>query len=146
MDFETCGECGATGRYGPCSQLFGVLLALDHERRRPWAAYHSVNVACYLLQHPSRSSGEVLAGQWHIVEAFLDDGLSAVHTLTARAVRRNRARESDPPDVIGRPIPTAVRPVDTTIEDVSVDGTFPASGYENRMALWASTTVRSRLV
>ncbi|UYM03554.1 DUF5946 family protein [Solicola gregarius] len=144
MEFEACGECGATGRWGTCEQLFHVLLALDHERRQPWAAYHSVNVACYLLQHPSLASREVLAGQWSIVAIFVDEGLEAVHTLTARAVRRNNCRASGRAEIVGRPAPQAVRPVGATIEDVSVDGSFPATGYEGRIRLWADATATAR--
>ena len=144
MSHEICDECGAADSYGSCSHLFDVLLALDHERRQPWAAYHSVNVACYLLQHPSQATSDVIAGQWHIVETFINEGLGAVHALAARAVRQNIARAGGEPDVVHRPLPEAVRPVDTTIADVSVDGTFPADGYEYRMVLWASATAYAR--
>ncbi|MCW4352057.1 DUF5946 family protein [Hoyosella sp. YIM 151337] len=101
--------------------------------------YHAVNVACYLLRHPSQSRADVLAGQWRIIDAFLFGGLQAVTALTARAVRHNRGRVRRPsltPDW-----PPQARTVDgfvsMTIEDVSVDGTFPAHGYDDRIAEWA---------
>lgn len=132
-----CLECGASGRFGTCADLFGALLALDHERRQPWGRFHSVNVACYLLQHPSQASESVRAGQWQVVGTFLDGGLDAVDRLTTARVRANRdgrpplAPTPAPPAGDGRP--------DVTIEDVSVDGTFPAEDYGARMLRWAQS-------
>jgi hypothetical protein len=132
-----CPHCGASGRFGSCADLFGALLALDHERRQPWGRFHSLNVACYLLQHPAEASESVLAGQWQIVRTFLDGGLDAVEELTRARVRSNRdARPPAPPT----PAPKAPdRHPEVTIEDVAVDGTFPAEGYEARMRRWAES-------
>ncbi|EID55135.1 DUF5946 family protein [Saccharomonospora xinjiangensis] len=130
-----CADCGASGRFGTCGELFRVLLALDHERRQPWAAFHSVNVACYLVQHRSQTQAHALAGQWQIVTTFVADGLDAVHQLTADRVRQNRRGAR--PWLAGDPPPPLTATV--TIEDVSVDGTFPAEGYEQRMRRWAES-------
>ena len=124
--------------------MFMALLALDHERRPPWAEYHALNVACWLLQHPSQTKSHVLSGYWQIVDTFLADGLGAVHALTSRAVRNNHARAAHGP-VIGRmPVPELMNLPVTTIEAVALDGTFPADGYPVRMHRWAQATVHSR--
>ena len=130
-----CAECGASGQLGACVDLFHGLLALDHQRLQPWGSFHGLNVACYFLQHPSQTSAAVQGGQWHVVATFLAGGLDAVHALGAEALRANRrgARPSptfDPPPA--RSLPAAV-----TIADLSVDGTFPAVGYELRILEWA---------
>lgn len=144
---SVCADCGASGRFGSCDELFGVLLALDHERRQPWAAFHSVNVACYLLQHRSRTPEAAIAGQWEIVTTFVADGLDAVHRLTAERVRDNRrgvrswlTADRQPPP----PTTTVTTPSLVTIEDVSVDGTFPADGYHDRMRRWAESMTRGQ--
>lgn len=142
---ETCDECGANGSWGPCSELFMTLLALDHERRQPWGHYHSINVACYFLQHPSQARS-TLSGHWQIVHTFLADGLDAVHALTTRARRRNNAKAAHHgPGVGDMPVPAPTRSPLTTIEDVAVDGTFPADGYPERMLRWAQATAQSRM-
>jgi hypothetical protein len=138
---STCPECGARGRFASCAELFGRLLALDHERRQPWGAFHSVNVACYLVQHPSQTSPAARAGQWQIVTTFVADGLDAVHQLTAERVRQNR--RGTPRWSEGK-APEGHRSGGVTIEDVAVDGTFPADGYEQRMRLWAESIVAAR--
>jgi hypothetical protein len=143
---EPCRECGASGRWGSCEELFLTLLALDHERKQPWGRYHALNVACYLLQHPSRATESVLAGQWRMIHAFLSNGLEAVDGEVARAVRENGHRRDGRRLTAGArehaPAP-AVMP-ETTIESVSVDGSFPALGYEQRMVRWAAATADSR--
>lgn len=141
---KSCDECGATGRGGPCSEAFMTLLALDHERRQPWGEYHALNVACYLLQHPSQTKGRSLSGHWQIVDTFLAEGLGAVHALTTRAVRRNNARAGQGPAIGGMSVPELTSLPLMTIEDVAVDGTFPAHGYPERMLCWAQATAQSR--
>lgn len=139
-----CEECGATQRFGSCHDLFMGLLALDYGRKSPWAAFHAMNVACYLLQHPSAAQGAVLAGQWHVVQTFIDGGLGAVRALAEGAVRRNshRAPQRHRYDVVAAP--AVMRFPAVTIETVSVDGTFPAAGFEDRMSDWIKATASSR--
>jgi hypothetical protein len=130
-----CAECGAGVRLGSCTDLFHGLLALDHQRLQPWGSFHGLNVACYFLQHPSRTSTAVLGGQWHVVTTFLADGLAAVHALEAEMLRANR-RGARPLPTFDPP-PGRSRSGTLTVADLSVDGTFPADGYEARMLEWA---------
>lgn len=121
-----------------------TLLALDHERRQPWGEYHALNVACYFLQHPSQTKGRTLSGHWQIVSTFLTEGLDAVHALTMRAVQSNNARAAQGPAIGKKSVPELTSFPVTTIEDVTVDGTFPARGYPERMYSWAHATAQSR--
>lgn len=137
-----CAECGASGRLGTCAELFDALLALDLQRLQPWGRFHGLNVACYLLQHPSRAPASALDGHWHMVTLFLAEGLDAMNALQAGLVRANRhgARPwsaFDPP-------PARSAPATVTIEDTSFDGTFPAAGYEQRMLDWARSVEAER--
>lgn len=137
-----CPECGGSGRLGGCQDLFHALLALDHERRQPWGSHHALNVACFTLQHPGRVATGVLEGERRLIATFLDGGLDAVHELTAQLVRANRRGHRPAASAMPSVGPTpresrgAARPM--TIEDVAVDGTFPADGYPERMHAWAS--------
>lgn len=133
---EGCAECGATGRFGSCPQLFETLLALDHQRLQPWGRFHGLNVACYLLQHPSQAIHGVHLEHLELVTAYLEGGLAAVTELERRRVRLNRNHRL--PTSKGPAPPLTNRPV-CTIVDVSVDGTFPADGYEERMQRWANS-------
>jgi hypothetical protein len=130
-----CAECGASGRLGTCAELFHALLALDLQRLQPWGRFHGLNVACYLLQHRSEPLASALDGHWHIVTVFLADGLDAMNALQAELVRANRhgARPWNAFD----PPPAHSAAATVTIEDTSLDGTFPAAGYEQRMLGWA---------
>jgi hypothetical protein len=70
-----------------------------------------------------------------MVTVFLADGLDAMNAFQAGLVRANRhgARPwsaFDPP-------PARSAAATVTIEDTSLDGTFPAAGYEQRMLGWA---------
>lgn len=138
----SCAECGASGRFGSCSSLFERLLALDHQRLQPWGTFHGVNVACHRLQHPDGVRPTALGGSWELVRVFLADGFVAANELEARWVRHNRRGQSpalqgpEPPTRIGRPV--------MSIEDVSVDGSFPAAGYALRMRSWAAAVVGER--
>lgn len=145
---NTCKDCGAVADETSCEELFHRLLALDHSRAEPWAAFHAVNVASYALQHPTWSSSRFRDGQYRILSVFATDGLSGVHALTASRVsanshrqKRGRTHELLQPDA-GRALsgvepPTQFR---TTIHDVAVDGTFPAAGYTERVTNWAEAT------
>lgn len=140
---DRCAECGAVADSTSCEELFHRLLALDHQHDQPWASFHALNVACYTLQHPSTTKPSHLAVQQKVVAVFCDDGLDAVHALTATARARNshrsRAPGSDPFRVAGEALPATAPPraFSTTIHDVAVDGTFPAAGYADRAAAWA---------
>jgi hypothetical protein len=119
------------------------LLALDHQREQPWASFHGINVACYVLQHPSTTKPSHLTAQRKLVAAFCDDGLAGVHALTDTARARNShrapAKAVDPFDTADEALPATAPPrtYTTTIHDVAVDGTFPADGYAERVAAWA---------
>ena len=140
-------QCGASGRLASCIDLFHSLLALDHQRLQPWGSYHGLNVACFGLQHPSGASEKVLNGQREMVMTFLADGLDAVHAREAALVRANRhgkqrLRKAGPPPAVLPATPSHGPAV--TIEDVAVDGTFPADGYEQRMHAWARSIADDR--
>jgi hypothetical protein len=111
------------------------LLALDHERQQPYGSWHALNVAGYLLQHPSQSQPHVLAGQLEIVRRFAQAGIAGVHAMTEAAVRRNSHRGGTKPRA-DAPSPVAHHRPDVNIETVSVDGTFPRDGYPERMRAW----------
>jgi hypothetical protein len=139
-----CPECGAVIEARSCEELFHRLLALDHQREQPWAAFHAINVACYLLQHPSRIKVSHLAAQRKLIAAFCRDGLDGFHALTAIARARNShkapARQQRDPFAVADEAITATaapRAFATTIHDVAVDGSFPAAGYAERVAAWA---------
>lgn len=136
-----CTDCGSDQRFGTCHDLFLVLLAHDYEGQQPYASWHALNVAGYLLQHPSGAQQRVLAGQLEVVRRFAQEGLDGVRAVIDGAVRRNNHR------IRSRPwgeasLPVARRRPETTIETVSVDGTFPADGYSERMRAWILDTVR----
>jgi hypothetical protein len=138
-----CPECGAVTDARSCEELFHQLLALDHQHEQPWAAFHAINVACYLLQHPSTIKASHLAVQRKLIAVFCQAGLDGVHALTATARARNShrapARQLDPFEAADEAIAATAPPraFDTTIHDVAVDGSFPAAGYAKRVAAWA---------
>lgn len=124
-----------------------TLLAYDHGQRQPWATFHTLNVACYLLQHPSQGTAASQAGQWLMIRAFLDHGIDRVHTLARAAVRRNSHLHGGRGGLdaeLPAP-PPQVRHPTVTIHTVAVDGSFPAAGYESRMRDWAAATVAARV-
>ena len=143
MGQPTCEECGATAAIKPCAEHFSELLALDLSRIQPYAGHHGLNVACYLLQHPSLCPDSALPVQWLMATTFVRDGLDATHRLQQHAVERNSHRNAQAPYADVAPVdpgrPTA--PFSVGIEDVSVDGTFPADGYDLRMRRWAEAVV-----
>lgn len=131
------------GRFGSCEDLFHVLLALDHQRLAPWGPHHGVNVACYYLQHPSAAPHNTADGQWAMIEAYGTGGLEAVNQIQSRRVAENRHGLFKPHDAM--PAPARIHPPSFTIEDLSVDGSFPAEGYERRMNRWVSSVISERL-
>lgn len=139
---DACPECGATGRFGSCEQMFQALLALDHQRLQPWGEFHGLNVACYLLQHPSQAPHGVDAAHLELVTAFLEGGLPAARLWERGRVRLNRQQQMLSSR---RPVPSRAHHPAYTIEDLSVDGTFPADGYEERMKQWAESVIHERV-
>jgi hypothetical protein len=128
-----------------CEELFNIVLALDHSRRPPWGPLHAVTVSCFLLQHPSRLPAPDRARPWAILHTYLNDGLTAVTSLTERLRDANSHQNQDaaPPDIVTGapalgPTPTAFS---VTIDDVAQDGTFPAAGFPDRIKAWAMATV-----
>jgi hypothetical protein len=112
---------------------FETLLALDHSRRPPWGPLHAVAVACYLLQCtdvPIRRDDPRL----EILRAFVAGGRPGLDAAVARL------RGAELPSGGGAALAVPVG-FDVTILDVSVDGSFPAEGYEQRVRRWASTTL-----
>ena len=138
-----CPDCGAVTNLRTCEQLFHELLALDHQHEQPWASFHAINVACYVLQHPSTTKASHLAAQRKLIATFCDDGLAGVHALTANARERNSHRAPatgvNPFDTTDDALPATAPPraFTTTIHDVASDGSFPADGYADRVAAWA---------
>lgn len=139
-----CPECGAAQKFGTCNQLFLELLARDHGQKQPFAQWHALNVAGYLLQHPLTTSPSVLAGQWEMVRRFANDGLDGVNAIIKGAVRRNshRAARRNSRSLSTSEAPAMRRRPELTIEDLSVDGCFPPEGYEERMRRWILDIVR----
>lgn len=141
---EPCVECGAPAR--SCDELFQALLALDHSRQAPWGPLHGVSVACFLLQHPSRLPAGDGAMAWAILRAYLDGGLDEVNRLVGRARRGNshRVQDAHSPDAQDVMPPDRDAPrsgFSVTIDDVAVDGTFPAAEFAERVGAWAAATV-----
>ncbi len=122
-----------------------TLLALDHSRVQPFGRFHGINVACYFAQHPSRGNASALPAQRAIVAAFVNQGIEAVHARQDAAVRRNsHARRAAPGAAdLHCEAEALLPPFAVAIEDVSVDGTFPAEGYEDRMVEWAKAIVET---
>ncbi|NYV73929.1 DUF5946 family protein [Streptomyces sp. UH6] len=143
---EPCAECGAPMNPRSCDELFHALLALDHSRQAPWGPLHGVSVACFLLQHPSRLPSDDGAMAWALLRAYLDGGLDEVDQLVGQARRGNSHRVQSPPSRVARdaalPHRSAPRSgYSVTIEDVAVDGTFPAAEFTERVEAWATATV-----
>ncbi|GAA4424086.1 hypothetical protein GCM10023169_20470 [Georgenia halophila] len=143
MNRTTCAECGGSNDLGICEDHFMTLLALDHSRVQPFGRFHGVNVACYFAQHPSRCKASALPAQRAIVAAFVNQGIEAVHAMQNAAVRRNSHSSRAAPSAVNDHCEGKVLlpPFAVAIENVSVDGTFPAGGYEDRMIEWAEATV-----
>ncbi|MFI6495779.1 DUF5946 family protein [Nonomuraea typhae] len=140
-----CPACGAPS--DRCEQLFHELITLDYSGRSPWAPLHAVSVACYFFQHPALAGGQEF--YWALLHLYLRDGQDALIAHAVQARRRNSHRyggrapkAEDFPGAPPYPGP-AVAPATfaTTIEDVAVDGTFPAGGFTDRVRAWAEATV-----
>ncbi|MEU9497659.1 DUF5946 family protein [Streptomyces sp. NPDC048196] len=143
---ERCAECGASMEARSCDDLFHVLLALDHARQAPWGPLHGVSVSCFLLQHPSRLPADNGAMAWTLLHAYLQGGLDGVNRLVGQARRGNSHRGKNTPARVAHD--AALPPRDAppsrfavTIEDVAVDGTFPAEEFAERVKAWAAATV-----
>jgi uncharacterized protein DUF5946 len=138
---ESCAECGAPS----CTELFHALLALDHSRQPPWGPLHSVSVACYQLQHSSQLPADRGAAAWTLLRAYLDGGLDEVTQLVGQARRANSHRVRGPLVRPGTPPPreTPRTPFAVTIEDVAVNGTFPAQDFAARVRSWATATTNA---
>lgn len=137
-----CSQCGAGGLFGTCSELFDRLLALDHQRLLPWGRFHGLNLVCFLLQHPDPDATAETGGQWQLVSTFLSGGMDALHLLESSRVEGGRRGHK--PWIGLEPAPPRSTAPSVTIEDVSVDGSFPAVGYEDRMLDWATSIARER--
>ncbi|WP_199809877.1 DUF5946 family protein [Streptomyces sp. NRRL F-5126] len=146
---EPCPECGAPmDPLDPrsCDELFHALLALDHSRREPWGPLHGVSVSCFLLQHPHRLPADGGAMARALLRAYLRGGLDEVDRLVGQARRGNSHRVRGTPSRVVRdaavPHCDASRPrFSVTIQDVAVDGTFPASEFTQRVEAWAAAAV-----
>ncbi|MFF4284301.1 DUF5946 family protein [Streptomyces sp. NPDC001633] len=145
---ERCPECGhrASMESRSCDELFHLLLALDHARQAPWGPLHGVSVACFLFQHPSRLPADEGAMAWALLHAYLEGGLQEVNQLVGQARRGNSHRGKNARPRVSRDV--ALPPRDAppsrfavTIEEVAVDGTFPAEGFPERVTAWAAATV-----
>lgn len=144
MSADRCDECGGRTAIRTCQEHFHALLALDFDWTSATAAYHTLNVACFALQHPSEYAISGATAQIRFLVTFLDRGLGAVHLEAAAAVARNshRSHRAPHPTVAESPVPEpASSPFAVTIEDVAVDGSFPADGYPDRMRRWAAATL-----
>ncbi|MFC0599149.1 DUF5946 family protein [Streptomyces palmae] len=143
---DSCGECGVPAAPRSCGELFQELLARDHARQPPWGPLHGVSVSCFLLQHPGRLPADGGAMAWALLHAYLAGGLDAVNPLVGRARRANSHRVGGAPSPVvrGPEMPHGYAPpsrFSCTIEDVAVDGTFPAEGFAERVRAWAAATV-----
>ncbi|MEU9487444.1 DUF5946 family protein [Streptomyces sp. Je 1-4] len=143
---ESCAECGVSVGPRSCGDLFHALLALDHERQAPWGPLHGVSVSCFLFQHPSRLPADGGAMAWALLHTYLEGGLSEVNRLVGRARRGNSHRVTGMPSRVAceAALPQRDAPpprFSVTIEDVAVDGTFPAEEFTERVRAWAAATV-----
>jgi hypothetical protein len=134
---EQC-ECGATDSM-VCAERFRLLLALDHSREAPWGPLHGLAVACYRLQHPSALSPGEPAVLLRMVDAYRREGLPGFERIAQDRRRANsrRGHGVQPPgdEPVGAPGAFTF-----TIDDLAVDGTFPAEGYSTRVQAWAEST------
>lgn len=152
----TCPECGAQqGTTTTCSGYFHELLALDLQRGQPYRRYHELNVACYLLQHPSaiaEGRHHHLGTLWQMVTVYLSGGIESVNVLARQRAAGSIPSYDDPPasgsDV---PVPPQTKLPSITIRDVAAEdpanpggGLFPVSGYEDRMHLWVLSIAAER--
>lgn len=141
-----CSECGAPMDPRSCDDLFHALLALDHSQQAPWGPLHGVSVSCFVLQHPSWHPPDDGAMGWALLRAYLEGGLYEVNQFVGQARRGNSHRVKARPS---RFVRDAALPhwdalpsrFSVTIEDVAVDGTFPAAGFAERVKAWAAATV-----
>lgn len=141
-----CAECGVSMDSRSCDDLFHALLALDHERQEPWGPLHGVSVSCFLFQHPSRLPADGGARAWALLHAYLEGGLDEVNQLVGQARLGNSHRANNTPPRVVRDVALPRRDAppsgfSVTIEDVAVDGTFPAEGFAERVKAWAAATV-----
>lgn len=142
-----CEECGAPA--DSCEALFHELLVHDFSGQPPWAPLHAVAVACYFFQHPARLAGEAPAFYWALLHVYLQEGADALAHRAQLARRRNSHRFGGHTPTAGDfpgapPFPQVVDPprrYAVTIEDVAVDGSFPAEGYGDRARRWADATI-----
>jgi hypothetical protein len=125
-----CAACRALETFGPCHQLFDKLLALDHSATRPWGPLHGVATACYFLHHPidPRAPAErnTLA---RLLREAIDPAVPLPKLLSV--AERQRFNEL-------LPAPISARDQIRSIQDLSLDGTFPAAGYAVRLRAWAA--------
>lgn len=91
---------------------------------------------CY-LQHPLTAPGNTSDGQWALIEAYRAGSLNAVHQIERQRVAQNRQRLLEPDGA--KQVPARRSPSQSTIEHLSVDGSFVAEGYEQRMNRWVSS-------
>ncbi|MGO1948209.1 MAG: DUF5946 family protein [Mycobacteriaceae bacterium] len=163
----TCPECGAGWENTTCTGYFHELLALDHQRLQPWGRFHGLNVACYLLQHPSQLDGarqhDQLGALWQMLTVYLTEGIDGVNALERQRVEGG-IPSFDAPSGIS--VPERVRTPSVTIKDVAAErvgvatvgaapgttpgadtgpgGMFPARGFEDRMHLWVLSIAAER--
>lgn len=159
----TCSECGATWNTTTCTDYFHELLALDHQRIQPFGRFHGLNVACYLLQHPSAiAEGQQrhLGALWQMITVYLSGGIEAVNDLEHQRMvggvpsydspidsGSSGASESSGSSGSEIPVPPRTRKPSITIKDVATDGAggmFPVGGYEDRMHLWVLSIATER--
>ncbi|BDM74707.1 hypothetical protein HEK616_81940 (plasmid) [Streptomyces nigrescens] len=143
---KPCAECGVPMNSRSCDDLFQALLALDHARQEPWGPLHGVSVSCFLLQHPSQLPADDGAMAWTLLHAYLEGGLDEVNQLVDQARLGNSHRVKNIPPRVVRDVAPPRRDAppsrfSVTIEDVAVDGTFPAEGFAERVKAWAAATV-----
>ncbi len=78
----------------------------------------------------------MLDGQRELLGHYLAGGLDAVHARQVQLVRANRHGKRIPDAASPAVAPHGATVGAITIEDVALDGTFPADGYEQRMHAW----------
>ncbi|HIW90048.1 MAG TPA: hypothetical protein H9870_00025 [Candidatus Corynebacterium avicola] len=147
----TCPECGAEWNGTTCTEYFHELLALDHQRVQPFGRFHGLNVACYLLQHPSKvPKGQQLGPLWQMLTVYLSGGIEAVNDLERQLVAGG-VPSFDAPVADDIPVPVRSRMPSITIRDVAAENEsdparelFPAAGYEDRMHLWVLSIAAER--
>ncbi|MFG2071837.1 DUF5946 family protein [Nonomuraea maritima] len=91
MADDRCACGAAAGPLGLCVDYYRAILAEEQSdpEMYPW---HAPVVCAYLLQHPAEGHRRYLDFQFRLLQLYLDQGLDALHRVSAHQVARNNHR------------------------------------------------------